>query len=108
MARYMDVDNDGKQWAHKTIKNYVSYTKQESDYAGETRSYLGKIILSAHPFHNLRLGDFGAPTKPYISFKSDELHSIFNQEMPRLDKLLLAILVITGICLDDASLMTWE
>ena len=76
----MDDDEDGKQWAHKTIKNYVSYAKQAFDYAGETRNDLGKIILSAHPFHNLRLGEFGAPVKPYISFNSDELHSIFNQE----------------------------
>ena len=108
MARYMDDDEDGKQWAHKTIKNYVSYVKQAFDYAGETRNNLGKIILSAHPFHNLRLGEFGAPAKPYISFNSDELHSIFNQELPHLDKLLLAILVTTGMRLDEASLMTWE
>jgi integrase len=108
MARYMDDDEDGKQWAHKTIKNYVSYAKQAFDYARETRNDLGKIILSAHPFHNLRLGEFGAPVKPYISFNSDELHSIFNQELPHLDKLLLAILVTTGMRLDEASLMTWE
>ena len=108
MARYMDDDEDGKQWAHKTIKNYVRYTKQAFDYEGETRNDLGKKILSTHPFHNLRLGEFGAPAKPYISFNSDELHSIFNQELPRLDKLLLAILVTTGMRLDEASLMTWE
>ena len=34
MARYMDDDEDGKQWTHKTIKNYVSYTKQAFDYEG--------------------------------------------------------------------------
>jgi hypothetical protein len=32
MARYMDDDEDGKQWAHKTIKNYISYAKQAIDY----------------------------------------------------------------------------
>ena len=67
MARYMDDDEDGKQWAHKTIKNYVSYTKQAFDYTGETRNNLGKIILSAHPFHNLRLGEFGALNRPLFA-----------------------------------------
>ena len=107
MARYMDDDENGKQWAHKTIKNYVSYTKQAFDYAEVTRNELGKIILNTHPFHNLKLGEFGAPAKPYISFNSNELHSIFAQVLPPLDRLLLAILVTTGMRLDEASLMTW-
>ena len=34
--------------------------------------------------------------------------SIFNQELPHLDKLSLAILVTTGMRLDEALLMTWE
>jgi integrase len=108
MARYMDGHGNGKQWAHKTIKNYISYTKQAFDYAGQIRNEYGKIILPSHPFHNLKLGEFGAPAKPYISFNSEELHSIFAQDLPRLDRLLLAMLVTTGMRLDEASLMTWE
>jgi integrase len=109
MARYMDHDTNGRQWAKATIKNYVSYVKQAFDYAGSSRNDLGKVVLTAHPFHNMQeIKSYGSEGKPYLPLTNEELTSLFSSKMEPQERLLLAVLVTTGMRLDEAALMIWE
>ena len=109
MARYMDHDTNGRQWAKATIKNYVSYVKQAFDYAGSSRNDLGKVVLTAHPFHNMQeIKSYGSEGKPYLPLTTEELTSLFRSKMEPQERLLLAVLVTTGMRLDEAALMSWE
>ena len=108
MARYLDNDENQKQWGHKTIKNYYSYVRQAFVYAGEKRNVLGKVVLPQHPFHEVKLTSYGFPTKPYLSLEDEELVALFALPMPQQEYLMFAILITTGMRLDEAALMTWE
>jgi integrase len=109
LARYLDNDKNGKQWAKATIKNYYSYVRQAFAYAGEVRDpSSGKIILPNHPFHEVKLSEYGFEGKPYLPFTTEELHELFRQEMGIQERLLLTILISTGMRLDEVALMTWE
>ena len=108
MARYLDNDENGKQWANKTIKNYYSYARQAFTYAGTIRGITGKVILPSHPFHEVSLKDYGYATKPYLPLTEDELLKLFKLDMPQQDYVLLSALITTGMRLDEMALMTWE
>ena len=108
MCRYMDDERNGKRWSNKAIQNYVSYTKQAFDYAGETRGETGELLLPSHPFHNLKLSDYGVQPQSYKPFTKAELHKIFALDLPPEDRLLMTILVATGMRLDEGALLTWE
>lgn len=109
LARYLDNDKNGKQWAKATIKNYYSYVRQAFAYAGEVRdTSSGKIILANHPFHEVKLSEYGFEGKPYLPFTTEELHDLFRHQMGKQERLLLTILISTGMRLDEVALMTWE
>nr|WP_325251610.1 DUF6538 domain-containing protein [Amylibacter sp.] len=66
----------------------------------------GTIV--ANPLVHLNLSDFGTKTKHYRPFESSQLHALFAMKMPEQERLLLEILVTTGMRLDEAALLTWE
>lgn len=107
MARYMDKDPD-KEWGNSTIKTYYSNVRQAFIYAGEVRNDAGDIILKSHPFHDVRLSEFGVAKVRYQPFTEEELYHLFTLEMGEQERLLLSILVTTGMRLDEVALLTWE
>ena len=108
MARFMDNDENGRQWAHATIKSYVSYAKQAFDFASELRGPNGKVLLQQHPMHDFKLSEYGSRSRSYAPFTTNELHELFLLELGKDSRLLLSILVTTGMRLDEAALLTSE
>ncbi|EEW60152.1 putative phage integrase [Ruegeria sp. TrichCH4B] len=64
--------------------------------------------IDANPLVHLNLSDFGTKTKHYRPFEPAQLHSLFAMKMPEQERLLLEILVTTGMRLDEAALLTWD
>ena len=108
MARFMDNDDTGRQWANVTIKNYVSYGKQAFDYAAFLRGPNGKVRLPHHTMHEFKLSEFGSKSRSYVPLSTDELMQLFRLEMDKESRLLLSILITTGMRLDEAALLTFE
>lgn len=97
-----------EDFAAKTIKNYYSYTRQAFEFAGMQRGEDGQVVLPSHPFHGVNLSEYGKKTDSYRAFTQDELKQIFQIPMNDEDYLILAILITTGMRLDEAALLTEE
>jgi integrase len=104
MAKKMDADN----YSNKRIKTIISYVRGVFIYAGTIRGENGKVVLERHSWNDLKLANYGTKTRPYLPFSKEELHLLFQQLMPKQERLLLSILMTTGMRLDEAALMTWE
>lgn len=65
-------------------------------------------IIDANPLANLNLSDFGTKTTHYKPFEPAQLHALFAMKMPEQERLLLEILITTGMRLDEAALLTWD
>lgn len=104
MARFMDEEGKG----NATIKNYVSYTKQVFDHAETVRGPNGSPLLPSHPMHEFRLAEYGKKAQSYLPLNKDDLLRLFGSEINKEDRLLLSILVATGMRLDEGALMTFE
>ena len=104
MAKKMDADN----YSNKRIKTIISYVRGVFIYAGTIRGENGKVVLERHSWNDLKLANYGTKTRPYLPFSKEELHLLFQQPMPKQERLLLSILMTTGMRLDEAALMTWE
>lgn len=66
------------------------------------------IVLPNQPWRDISLKDYGKETRSYRPFTHDELRLLFKQRMSKSDRLLLSILITTGMRLDEVALMTWE
>jgi len=104
MAKKMDADN----YSNKRIKTIISYVRGVFIYAGTIRGENGKVVLERHSWNDLKLANYGTKTRPYLPFSKEELLLLFQQLMPKQERLLLSILMTTGMRLDEAALMTWE
>lgn len=88
--------------AQKTIASYVSAVSAMLTWCEQNG------IVDESPFTNLKLSNYGTKKKSWLPMSSDELHALFAQNMDDQDRLLLSILVTTGMRLDEAALLTWE
>lgn len=64
--------------------------------------------IDANPLVNLNLSDIGTKTTHYRPFEPAQLHALFAMKMPEQERLILEILVTTGMRLDEAALLTWD
>lgn len=92
----------GQGKANRTIKTTVSSVTAFLTWCEQER------LIAAAPFHNLKLSNYGTPTQKYKPLTTDELTALFKLDMPKQDRLLLSILVTTGMRLDEAALLTWQ
>jgi integrase len=89
-------------YAHKTIRSSVSAVAAMLDWCER------KSLLKLSPFVNLKLSSYGTAPKKYLPFDKQELHQLFKQNMYGQERLLLSILITTGMRLDEVALLTWE
>ena len=93
---------DAAGYAHKTIRSSVSAVSTLLEWCERTR------LLKLSPFVNLKLAGYGAAAKGYRPFEKHELHQLFQQDMGEQERVLLSLLITTGMRLDEAALLTWE
>lgn len=92
--------DEGK--ANRTIKTSVSSVSSFLTWCEQER------LITTTPFFNLKLSNFGKPSEKYKPLSNDELMSLFGLNLPAEDRLLLSILITTGMRLDEAALLTWQ
>jgi len=90
------------------IKKMVSYGRGLFKYAVKNRDGQGRQLLQVQPWIDIELDGYGVAPREYIPLSNDDLHALFAQDIPQQERLLLSIMVSTGMRLDEAALMTWE
>ena len=88
--------------ANNSIKAGISYVKAFLTWC-EQREH-----ISANPFVGLQLKTYGRAKQSYVPFSKNQLHSLFKLNLNARDRLLLTILVTTGMRLDEAALLDWN
>lgn len=86
--------------ANKTIKNRIGYVSQVLIF-NEKEGF-----IDINPLKGLELNRYGKKSERYRSFTTDQLHELFKQDLPKDVRLLLSVLVTTGMRIDEAALLT--
>ena len=99
---------DGLDYANNTISKNITYANGLFRWAKKNRDEYGRQYLRTLPWIDLELGEYGKEARPYLPLEEDELLALFALEMEQQERLLLSMLITTGMRLDEAALMTWE
>ena len=95
------LDDEGK--ANGTIKDRVTYV------TGMLKWLERRELINANPFVGLDFKGYGKAKQSYQPFTKQQLHDLFALDtLPCSDRLLLSILITTGMRLDEAALLSWE
>jgi integrase len=92
----------GKTKGNQTVRKKIGLMSKCLSY-GERKG-----LVTSNPFYGLNLSDYGTKTKSMLPFTNKELHDLFSQKMPDSHRLLLEILITTGMRLDEAALLDWD
>lgn len=95
-------------YSRSQISKMITYGRGLFKYATKTRGANGEALLEDQPWKDIELDDYGKEKRPYIPFELEELHALFALDMGDQERLLLSILISTGMRLDEVALMTWE
>ena len=95
-------------YSNSQIKKMITYGRGLFRYASKNRDTNGQQYLKYQPWIDLELAEFGTSSRPYIPLSDEELVAVFDQDIADQERLLLTILITTGMRLDEAALMTWE
>ena len=104
IARSMDGDG----YSRSQISKMITYGRGLFKYATKTRGKDGNALLVDQPWKDIELNDYGKEKRKYKPLDAEELEALFALEMGEQERLLLSILVSTGMRLDEVALLTWE
>ena len=95
-------------YSNAQINKMITYGRGLFKYAQKIRNEYGQPVLLFQPWVDIDLKKYGVPQRSYLPFSHDELHAIFDLKLPKQERLLLSILITTGMRLDEVALMTWD
>ena len=95
-------------YSRSQISKMITYGRGLFKYATKTRGKNGEALLVDQPWKDIELNDYGKKKRKYKPLEVEELDALFAQEMMDQERLILSILVTTGMRLDEVALMTWE
>ena len=104
IARSMHEDG----YSNSQISKMITYGRGLFKYATKTRGTNGEALLLDQPWKDIELADYGTEKRKYKPLELEELQALFNLDMGKQERLLLSILISTGMRLDEVALMTWE
>ena len=104
IARFMNEDG----YSRAQISKMITYGRGLFKYATKTRGTNGEALLVDQPWKDIELDDYGKEKRKYKPLEFEELHALFVLDMSKQERLLLSILISTGMRLDEVALMTWE
>ena len=104
VAQAMAADD----YANRTIRKNLTYANGLFRFARKNRDEFGRQYLKNLPWTDLELKEYGTESEPYLPLSEDELMSLFALDMGQQERVLLSILITTGMRLDEAALMTWD
>jgi len=99
---------DGDGYSRSQISKMITYGRGLFKYATKTRGKDGNALLVDQPWKDIELDDYGKEKRKYKPLDAEELEALFASEMGEQERLLLSILVSTGMRLDEVALLTWE
>lgn len=103
-----ELEAEGK--SNSTIKAYVNALSvmltHASQHLIDTRSQPFRPYIVANPLKGISLKDYGTAKRSWEPLTEAQLFALFKQPMPNQDRLLLSILITTGMRLDEAALLT--
>ena len=104
MAKAMDSAG----YSNRSISKNITYANGLFRWAKKNRDELGRQYLNDLPWRDLELAEFGKEKRSYLPLSEQELFNLFGLKMEQQERLLLSMLITTGMRLDEAALMTWE
>lgn len=104
IARSMHKDG----YSRSQISKMITYGRGLFKYATKTRGTNGEALLVDQPWKDIELDDYGKEQRKYKPLELEELHALFALEIGNQERLLLSILLSTGMRLDEVALITWE
>ena len=98
------VDSRPSQPAENTIRDYKWSMDRFLDWCVRYE------FLDRNPFDAMKFQakEFGRDGESRLPFTSTQLMQIFAQEIEKQERLLLSLLIVTGMRIDEAALLTWE
>ena len=103
------LENEGK--ANSTIGTYKRHLSNLLSWAEihciNDRAQPLQPWLKGNPFYGVGTKGYGAAKRSYEALSEDQLYHLFTLDMPDDHRLLLSILVTTGMRLDEAALLEW-
>lgn len=111
-AHAIGITLDESGLANSTIKTYKRHLSNLLSYAVEKEAN-DEVIppvswIRTNPFYGVSLSEYGVVKQSWEALEDDQLFALFRLGMPPSDRLLLSILIATGMRLDEAALLTWE
>jgi integrase len=95
-------------YSRSQISKMITYGRGLFKYATKTRGTNGEALLADQPWKDIELDDYGKEKRKYKPLEVEELYALFALDMGEQERLLLSILISTGMRLDEVALMTWE
>ena len=100
------MDEEG--YSRSQISKFITYGRGLFKYATKNRGKNGDALLLDQPWTGIELDDYGKDKRKYKPLEKEELHGLFALDMRYQERLLLSILIATGMRLDEVALITWE
>ena len=95
-------------YSRSQISKMITYGRGLFKYATKNRGTNGQALLEDQPWKDIELDDFGKEKRHYKPLEADELYALFALDMGEQERLILTILITTGMRLDEVALLTWE
>ena len=97
-------------------KQLENRPKTSNSVLKDTNWAMGKLFqfllkrgyVKQNPFAGVSLKNYGVSTQSYLPYSSEELFDIFNHNWEPQERLLLSIMVTTGMRLNEVGTLTWE
>ena len=99
-------------YSNSRIKTWISSIRGLLEYVIDNE--LNHIVTPPKPwittnsFYGFKTQDYGAQKRSWEPLTKEQLFALFALDMPQQDRLLLHILITTGMRLDEAALLEWE
>ena len=115
LAQYTKIDAydiarsmHGDGYSNSQISKMITYGRGLFKFATKTRGTNGEALLLDQPWKDIELAEYGKEKRKYKPLELLELDALFALDMGEQERLLLSILISTGMRLDEVALMTWE
>ncbi len=109
IAEVMEDSPKSPPYSNATIRTYVGGLSGLLTYIhdNETNTDVNppKPWISSNVFKGVKIEHYGEKKRSYEVLTEEQLHALFKLPMPNSDRLLLSILITTGMRLDEAALL---
>ena len=108
LARTLHEDG----YSNSRIKTWLSSIRGLLEYVIDNE--LNQIVtppkpwITSNSFYGFKAKAFGTKKRSWQPLTEEQLFELFALDMPQQDRLLLNILITTGMRLDEAALLEWE